>query len=190
MAASAAASAIFAGLLTLFTWRLFEVGRDQHKAATDALGIARTSADAASENAMAAVAANRAFLFLGISRIEAHTSPGQLKCTVQAENVGSTPGVVKAIYYKVYFAPPTGPVLFEPDGVYTDTDIVFAAHSKSVGWEFVLQPAPPVPYFYGFAVYEDVFRKLRVTRCCLKIDRATRTHEIATDAGREWNEWT
>ena len=41
MAASAIASAFFALILAFFTWRLIEVGRDQHSAAMGALKLAR-----------------------------------------------------------------------------------------------------------------------------------------------------
>lgn len=157
------------------------------EAAKQSADAATSGALAAQETAKVARATGRAYVFTGTSAI-VREADGRLKVSVVMENAGTSPALIKSLYYKVYFSRPEGEItLFEPDGKYTETDIAVPARSIKDAFEFYINPQTRPPYVYCLICYEDIYREYHVSKSCVRIIAASLTTVV--DGSPAWNEW-
>ena len=158
--------------VTLFlTWQA-------NRAAQDAVTVTREIGEAQI----------RAFLFVGGEQITSDYHSVIPEIEIMVFNHGQTPGVLKKLHYEwAYEEPIIDPPIYIPDGTMIQSNVVGGGQSHLFA---TTNLHPSRPYFYGFIEYEDVFRKTRTSRFCMRMTIVSQSKIISEPAGPiAYNEW-
>ncbi|PKP79020.1 MAG: hypothetical protein CVT81_00735 [Alphaproteobacteria bacterium HGW-Alphaproteobacteria-3] len=131
----------------------------------------------------------RAYLVVGGKKIVNDYLSVIPEIEVKVFNHGQTPGILKKLHYEWSYDEPSGVVpTYRNEDTQIKDNVVAGGEDHQFGTTNV---HPNRPYLFGFIEYEDVFRKTRTTRFCMKMtivsaDKIT-SEPAGTPAHNHWD---